>query len=312
MLAEKTIDLQNSQFRWLRFEQEFPVELEDSFYWLLSNLEIHRFSLEHDPIQNLTKTLFIWIPSKESSVREQETLVKSLISLAKTFDLTLPPCKWIEVKDEDWSLSWKKSWKPDPIGKLILILPAWLDVPEKFLERKIIRLDPGSAFGTGSHPSTRLCIEALDNDPPAGQLIADIGCGSGILSIAALKLGAKSTFSVDIDSLAISATRINSDLNHIPENLLNVFLGSIEEIEANMPTKKIDLVLCNILAPVIKLLGPDFEKIVGHKGKVILSGLLVEQIGELKEFFLPLGWQVLEIKTKDQWALMVLTQDLPF
>ena len=311
MLAEKTIDLQNSQFRWLRFEQEFPVELEDSFYWLLSNLEIHRFSLEHDPIQNLTKTLFIWIPSKECSVREQETLVKSLISLAKTFDLTLPPCKWIEVKDEDWSLSWKKSWKPDPIGKLILILPAWLDVPEKFLERKIIRLDPGSAFGTGSHPSTRLCLEALDNDPPAGQAIADIGCGSGILSIAALKLGAKSTFSVDIDSLAISATRINSDLNHIPENLLNVFLGSIEEIEANMPTKKIDLVLCNILAPVIKLLGPDFEKIVGHKGKVILSGLLVEQIGELKEFFLPLGWQVLEIKTKDQWALMVLTQDLP-
>jgi ribosomal protein L11 methyltransferase len=311
LLAEKTIDLQNSQFRWLRFEQEFPVELEDSFYWLLSNLEIHRFSLEHDPIQNLTKTLFIWIPSKECSVREQETLVKSLISLAKTFDLTLPPCKWIEVKDEDWSLSWKKSWKPDPIGKLILILPAWLDVPEKFLERKIIRLDPGSAFGTGSHPSTRLCLEALDNDPPAGQAIADIGCGSGILSIAALKLGAKSTFSVDIDSLAISATRINSDLNHIPENLLNVFLGSIEEIEANMPTKKIDLVLCNILAPVIKLLGPDFEKIIGHKGKVILSGLLVEQIGELKEFFLPLGWQVLEIKTKDQWALMVLTQDLP-
>ena len=310
-MAEKTIDLQNSQFRWLRFEQEFPVELEDSFYWLLSNLEIHRFSLEHDPIENLTKTLFIWIPSNECSVREQETLVKSLISLAKTFDLTLAPCKWIEVKDEDWSLSWKKSWKPDPIGKSILILPAWLDVPEKFLERKIIRLDPGSAFGTGSHPSTRLCLEALDNDPPAGQAIADIGCGSGILSIAALKLGAKSTFSVDIDSLAISATRINSDLNHIPENLLNVFLGSIEEIEANMPTKKIDLVLCNILAPVIKLLGPDFEKIIGHKGKVILSGLLVEQIEELKDFFLPLGWQVLEIKTKDQWALMVLTQDLP-
>ena len=307
MLAEKTIDLQNSQFRWLRFEQEFPVELEDSFYWLLSNLEIHRFSLEHDPIQNLTKTLFIWIPSKESSVREQETLVKSLISLAKTFDLTLPPCKWIEVKDEDWSLSWKKSWKPDPIGKLILILPAWLDVPEKFLERKIIRLDPGSAFGTGSHPSTRLCIEALDNSPPVGQVIADIGCGSGILSLTALKLGAKSTFSVDTDSLSISATKINSALNDVSENLLNVFLGSIEEVEANMPRKKIDLVLCNILAPVIRSLGPDLEKIIAPEGKVILSGLLVEQLEELQEFFSSLRWKVLEIKTKEQWALMVLT-----
>ena len=311
MFVEKTIDWQNSQLPWLRFEQEFPVELEDSFYWLLSNLDLHRFSFEHDPNENYTQTLFIWLPLNEWSVIEQQNLVKSLISLAKTFDLTLPPCKWRQVKDEDWSLSWKKSWKPDPIGKSILILPAWLDVPEKFLERKIIRLDPGSAFGTGSHPSTRLCIEALDNDPPVGQLIADIGCGSGILSIAALKLGAKSTFSVDIDSLAISATKINSALNYIPENLLNVFLGSIEEIEAHMPTKKIDLVLCNILAPVIKLLGPDFEKIIGHKGKVILSGLLVEQIEELKELFLPLGWQVLEIKTKNQWALMVLTQDLP-
>ncbi len=307
MLVAKTIDLHNSQFPWLRLEQEFPVELEDSIYWLLSNLEIHRFSFEHDPNEHFTKTLFIWLPLNECSVREQETLVQSLISLAKTFGLTLTPCKWIQVKDEDWSLSWKKSWKPDPVGKSILILPAWLDVPEKFLERKVIRLDPGSAFGTGSHPSTRLCIEALDDNPPLGQVIADIGCGSGILSLTALKLGAKSTFSVDTDSLAISATKINSALNDFSENLLNVFLGSTEEVEANMPRKKIDLILCNILAPVIKLIGPDFEKIIGHKGKVILSGLLVEQIEELREFFLKLGWQVLEIKIKDQWALMVLT-----
>ena len=309
-MVEKTIELQNSQIPWLRLEQEFPVELEESFYWFLSNLEIHRFSLEHDPIENFTKTLFIWLPSNEWSVREQETLVQSLISLAKTFDLTLPPCKWNEVKDEDWSLSWKKNWEPDPVGKSILILPAWLDVPEKFQERKIIRLDPGSAFGTGSHPSTRLCLEALDNSPPVGQTIADIGCGSGILSLTALKLGAKSTFSVDTDSLAISATKINSALNYFSENLLNVFLGSIQEVEANMPAKKIDLVLCNILMPVIKLIGPGFNKIIGDKGKLILSGLLVEQIEELQEFFLKHGWQVLEIKIKDQWALMVLTLDL--
>ena len=310
-MVEKTINLQNSQISWLRLEQEFPVELEDSFYWLLSNLEIHRFSFEHDPKENTTKTLFVWLPLSEWSVREREILVQSLVSLVKVFELTLPPCKWIQVKDEDWSLSWKKSWKPDPVGKSILILPAWLDVPEKFLARKIIRLDPGSAFGTGSHPSTRLCIEALDNDPPVGQTIADIGCGSGILSIIALKLGAKSTFSVDIDSLAISATKTNSALNNFSEKHLNVFPGSIEEIEANMPIEKIDLLLCNILAPVIKSLGPSFKKIIGHKGKVILSGLLVEQIKELQDFFLSLGWQILDIKTKDQWALMVITLDLP-
>ena len=292
----------------MRLEQEIPVELEDSFYWLLKKLDIHRFSFEHDPDNNSTQTLFIWLPLNEWSKRDQENLVKTVISLAKPFELTLPACKWIQVKDEDWSLSWKKSWKPDPVGKSILILPAWLDVPEKFLERQIIRLDPGSAFGTGSHPSTRLCIEALDDNPPVGKTIADLGCGSGILSLTALKLGAHCAFAVDTDSLAISATKINFDLNNFPQNVYNIFHGSIEELEPNIPAKKIDLILCNILAPVIKSIGPGFKKIIGYKGKLILSGLLVDQVKELQEFFFSLGWKVMQVKTKEQWALIVLTQ----
>ncbi len=310
MLVEQNINLPNSQFVWLRLEQVIPFELEDSFYWLLKNLEISRFSFEQDPGNNSTQTLFVWLPLSEWSVRDQQKLVQSLISLAKPFQLSLPACKWTQVKDEDWSLSWKKNWKPDPIGKLILILPAWLEVPEKYLERKIILLDPGSAFGTGSHPSTRLCIEALDNDPPVGKTIADLGCGSGILSLTCLKLGAKRAFAVDTDSLAISATKINSALNDFPEHLLNVSLGSINELEVNISETKIDLLLCNILAPVIKSLGPGFSKIIGYKGKVILSGLLVGQIKELQEFFLPLGWEVLDIQTKEQWALILLTRKM--
>ena len=300
--------MHHSQVAWLRLEQEIPFEMEDSLYWLLKNLEINRFSFEKDPDNKTNQTLFIWLPLSEWTLIDQKKLVNSIISLAKPFELTLPSCKWIQVKDEDWSLSWKKSWEPDPVGKSILILPSWLDVPKKYLEREIILLDPGSAFGTGSHPSTRLCIEALDNDPPKGKTIADLGCGSGILSLTALKLGAKSTFSVDTDSLAISATKINSALNNYSEHQLHAFLGSIGELEANIPEKKIDLILCNILAPVIKMLGPDFEKIIGYKGKVILSGLLVEQIKELQEFFISLGWEVLDIQTMNNWALMVLTK----
>jgi len=309
LLIEKKINLYSPKVSWFRLEQEIPIELEDSCYWLLKNLEIYRFSFEHSPDNKSTQTLFVWIPKNECSIRSQKILAQSLMSLAQPFNLTLPSCKWIQLKDEDWSLSWKKHWGPDPVGKSILILPAWLELPEKFLERKIIRLDPGSAFGTGSHPSTRLCIEALENDPPMDRTIADLGCGSGILSLTALKLGAKITFSVDTDSLAISATKINSSLNDFPENLLNVFLGSIEEIEANMPERKIDLMLCNILAPVIKDLGQGFEKIISYKGKVILSGLLVEQIKDLKEFFLTLGWKVLEVQKMDRWALMVLKRE---
>ena len=310
MKKNKDCPISQFQFIWLRFEQEIPFELEESFYWFLTNLEINRFSFEHQPNNNSTQTLFVWLSLNEWSVTDQDNFVKSLMQLAKPFAVTLQPCKWIQVKDEDWSSIWKKNWQPDPIGASILILPAWLDIPENFAERTIIRLDPGIAFGTGSHPSTRLCLEKLDEDPPIGKTIADLGCGSGILSLTALKLGAKCCFSVDIDPLAISATNVNCSLNDIPEGVLNAYLGSIKELESKIPYEKVDLLLCNILAPVIKSLGPGFGNIVGQKGKVILSGLLVDQAKEIQEFFSQLGWKLLEVKTKDKWTSMVFARKL--
>ena len=305
----KNIDLNNSKILWLRLEQEIPFELEDSFSWFLSTLKINRFSFEYHPDNLLTQTLCIWLPLNEWSVEDQDYLVRSITSLAKPFAITLQPCKWIQVNDEDWSSSWKKNWEPDPIGSSILILPSWLDIPKQFVGRKVIRIDPGSAFGTGSHPSTRLLLEYLDKDPPTGKIIADLGCGSGILSLTALKLGAKCTFAVDIDSLAISATKFNSALNDFPDSLLNVYLGSIEELEANIPHEKVDLMLCNILAPVIKTLGSGFNKIISDQGKVILSGLLIDQTKELEDFFYSLGWLVFDIHKMDQWASMGLIRN---
>ena len=302
------IDLLNSQVSWLRYDQEIPFELEDSFIWFLSDLEINRFSFEYHPDNKSSKTLFIWLPINKWSTIDQENLANSLTLLAKPFGFTLLPGQWIQVKEEDWSLSWKKHWQSDPIGSSILILPAWLEAPAKFSDRKIVRLDPGSSFGTGSHPTTRLCLEAMDKNPPIGKSIADLGCGSGILSLTALRLGARRIFSVDTDSLAISAAKNNCSLNNFSESLFNISLGSIEELHASIADEKIDLMFCNILTPVIKLLSPSFEKIIGYKGKVILSGFLIDQVSEIKEFLYPLGWIVLEVNYKDQWASMVLTR----
>ena len=109
---------------------------------------------------------------------------------------------WQRIKNEDWSQTWKRYWKPDPVGKCLLILPDWLKVPPIYHDRKIIRIDPGSAFGTGSHATTRLCLEALERTNIRALKIADIGCGSGIRGLAALKLGAESVYAVYVDSLA--------------------------------------------------------------------------------------------------------------
>jgi hypothetical protein len=131
------------------------------------------------------------------------------------------------VEDEDWSLSWKRHWGPDPIGETLLVLPAWLDVPPEAAGRRVIRLDPGPAFGTGSHPSTRLCLEGMEAlaaarvqagaagevAPLAGWRVADLGCGSGLLGLAAIALGAAEVLAVDTDPLAIRATHDNTALN---------------------------------------------------------------------------------------------------
>ena len=93
--------------------------------------------------------------------------------------LSLPDGHWDDVADEDWSLSWKQHWQADPVGTGLLILPAWLEVLPEHADRLVIKMDPGSAFGTGSHPTTRLCLEALEQSPPQGALVADLGCGSG-------------------------------------------------------------------------------------------------------------------------------------
>ena len=132
--------------------------------------------------------------------------------MADTFGLALAEPLWEELADEDWSLSWKKHWQPDPVGQRLLILPAWLEVPEEHADRLVLKMDPGSAFGTGSHPTTRLCLEALEEMPPHDQRVADLGCGSGVLGLASLALGASEVLAADTDSLAVRATTDNAAL----------------------------------------------------------------------------------------------------
>ena len=289
---------------WWRLTMACPPELEESLVWKLNDLGLHRHAVQHAPETPDQRQLLLWLPQPEWPESERIQLLASLAPLAEPFGLTLPAGRWDDVADEDWSLSWKQHWQPDPVGAGLLILPAWLEVPEEHADRLVIKMDPGSAFGTGSHPTTRLCLEALEQAPPEGCLVADLGCGSGVLGLAALGLGAKAVVAADTDSLAVRATGDNRELNRLPPEALQVALGSVETLQAQLNGRRADLLLCNILAPVIEALAPGFDDLLAADGRGLLSGLLVDQAPRLRQVLADLGWQITAEASQGRWGLL--------
>ncbi len=294
-------------YAWWRLSIVFPREVEESLIWRLQQLSINNYAIQSFISSKSDPKLFIWLPEFEWEEKERSFLTRSLCELSEPFDSNFGSPVWDRIQNEDWSQTWKIHWEPDPVGESLLILPAWLKVPTIYSDRIVLRIDPGSAFGTGSHATTRLCLEALERENINGMRIADLGCGSGILGLAALKFGAKSLFAVDIDSLAVNATLKNACLNDLQENLI-VSKGSIEALETNLMGEPADLMLCNILASVIEDLAPKFARILKDDGVALLSGLLVEQVSDLKMTCHHLGWQVVSQKNQGRWALLEISK----
>ena len=296
---------------WWRLELLALPELEESLTWKLNALGIPRVAVRHSPEQPQDRKLVAWLPASDWPESERQQLEQALKPLADTFGLTLPTIHWFEQDDEDWSLSWKQHWEPDPVGQRLLILPAWLELPPEHADRQVIRMDPGSAFGTGSHPTTRLCLEAIEqlSDERGGSLgpirVADLGCGSGILGIAALLEGASSVAAADTDSLAVRATRDNAVVSGLEEQF-QVDLGSIERLAELLEGRPADLLLCNILAPVIEALCPAFDTVLAPGGLGLLSGLLVSQAPRLQEVLAEQGWSAELTAQQSQWGLMTI------
>ena len=289
---------------WWRLSLPVQAELEESLLWKLNVLGLHRVAVQHAPETPDQSTLLAWLPAHEWPEEQRSELFSSLIPLAETFGLALAQPVWDELADEDWSLSWKQHWQPDPVGERLMILPAWLEVPDEHAHRLVLKMDPGSAFGTGSHPTTRLCLEALERRPPSGMRVADLGCGSGVLGLAALGLGAHQVLSVDTDSLAVRATTDNALLNGYSVDELRVVQGSVEALAILLDEQAADLLLCNILAPVIEALAPQFQTVLRPGGRGLLSGLLVEQAPRLTDVMESLGWTVKSLAEQGRWGLL--------
>jgi len=290
---------------WWRLEIPSLPELEESLIWKLNALGIPRVAVQHKPELPAQRQLVAWLPEADWPAAERRQLEAALAPLAATFGLALPPIHWLEQDDEDWSLSWKQHWQADPVGEQLLILPAWLELPAEHADRLVIRMDPGSAFGTGSHPTTRLCLEALETLDLKGQRVADLGCGSGILGIAALLQGARSVVAADTDSLAVRATRDNAVVSGFQERL-QVQLGSVDTLAELLAGEPAGLLLCNILAPVIEALCPAFHTVLAARGVGLLSGLLVDQAPRLTQVLAENGWRAELTAQQSQWGLMTI------
>ena len=239
----------------------------------------------------------------------------------------IPTPIYNQIADQNWMEAWKQHYQPIPIGQKLIIVPVWLDSPEP--ERIPIKIDPGMAFGTGTHPTTQLSLELIEkvilemresgienrksdihstnNDSRITMI--DVGCGSGILSIAALKLGAQAALGVDIDIESVRNSRENADKNGIGDEFIIAQSSVKDVLEGKFPLQQAPLVVANILAPIIiRLFGDGLADLVEPGGRVVLSGILQEQEGNVLEAAQATGLVLSERMQMGDWVALSLSK----
>lgn len=208
-----------------------------------------------------------------------------------------------DVEDKDWETGWQKYYKPMEIGRRLLVIPEWEQDSVELGERVPLILNPGLAFGTGSHATTRLCLTALEKNILDGQTVLDLGCGSGILSIAALKLGAASARAVDIDDKCLGVAYANAALNGIGKDRYTVLAGDVltDEALCGQLGDGYDVVVANIVADVIIGLAPFTHRFLKQDGLFICSGIIDDRAVEVANALRLHGWSILESNASDGW-----------
>lgn len=207
------------------------------------------------------------------------------------------------IREEDWANNWKQYFKPFTIGEKLAVKPSWEDYSGDD-GRKILEIDPASSFGTGQHHTTRLCLELLEKSVKEGDKILDMGCGSGILSIAAMLLGAESAAAVDIEENAAATAQENARKNNIADEVYKTYFGNIlaDEALADKIDDKYDIITANIVADVLIAMKDYFVRYLKKGGTLIISGIIEERMDEVLSAVEGVGFIRQAVSVKEGWA----------
>lgn len=217
-----------------------------------------------------------------------------------------------ELNDEDWANNWKQYFKPFVVGDKIVIKPSWENYEDPVEGKIVLEIDPGMSFGTGQHHTTRLCIEQIIKHLHKDMDVLDLGCGSGILSLAALLLGAKSCVGVDIDQVAVDIAKENAGLNNIYEDRFKVYCGDVTEdmsLQEKIGYEKYDMIAVNIFAQIIMNMSHTFPKFLKKGGLLIASGIIKRYLQDVLDNFKNLGFEILEVKESEDWVSITAKWD---
>ena len=208
------------------------------------------------------------------------------------------------LSEEDWANNWKQYFHPLPVGEKVLIQPEWEELTEE-TDRIVFRVNPGMSFGTGSHFTTQLCIEQLEQYVKEGMCVLDLGCGSGILSIISLLLGAKEAVAVDIDPNAVDIAYQNAERNNIDPKIYHAYAGNVlddAELKEKIATRKYPLIVANIVADVIIALSPFARELIEEDGVFIVSGIIEDRIEDVLAALSENGFEVIHTARRKDWA----------
>ena len=273
--------------------KDFKFQKKNEYDWDFVEEEI--FNSGYDGV--IIKTYI----TEERDVTEDVNLIKEKIQGLKDFGIDIGEAivELSQVDEQDWANEWKNYYKPTKVGKNVVVKPTWEEYEEKEGDL-IIELDPGMAFGTGTHETTTMCIQQLEKYVKKDSKVFDIGCGSGILAIAAAKLGAKEVVAVDLDEVAVKVSKENINLNKV-ENKLVELHGNLTEVIKD----KADIVVANIIADIIKILAKDIANFMKEDAVFISSGIIHAKVDEVKESLIENGFEVVEVQTLGEWNAIV-------